>query len=157
MGQARHACAAGRLGSARPGKSLSAWVWAQVETLGSAGLEPCGGGGQAHSQFQHPLALHHQRPVGSCHGPHQAPLRRQRGLLQVGLRLRHRHDPGGQERREQRATAPARHTGTQSRALPGATEKGAAGSQTRPSQMVRREARPARRPTRPAAPAAARL
>lgn len=58
-------------------------------------------GGWAHSQFQHPLAFHHQRPVGGGHGLHPALLRRQRGLLEALSCCR--REPGSQEYRDTEA------------------------------------------------------
>lgn len=56
-----------------------------------------GRGARAHSQLEHPLALHHQGPVGGRHGPHPAGLLGRRGLVRVGRRQQRRH-AGGQER-----------------------------------------------------------
>lgn len=111
--------------------------------------------GWAHSQFKHPLALQHQRPVGGGHGPYQAPFLRYRGLLRAGLCLcrRRRRDPGSQERREQRAAAPAHHVRARNEAP--RQERWKKARRTRrpglPRQRERRPARPASsHPRRPA-------
>lgn len=84
-------------------------------------------GGWAHSQFQHPLAFHHQRPVGGGHGLHPALLHRRRGLLEALRRCR--REPGGQEHRD---TAAACHGGT--REVARLTEAGSSDWVSQPKQ-----------------------